>query len=67
MNFDQISKDRIFKAIDSANLHLKKDLEKDFDLLKYKLGRLPLMMDFVLHGNRDPFMFVSYSGSYVNF
>jgi superfamily II DNA or RNA helicase/HKD family nuclease len=67
VNFDQISKDRIFKAIDSANLHLKKDLEKDFDLLKYKLGRLPLMMDFVIHGNRDPFMFVSYSGSYVNF
>jgi SOS-response transcriptional repressor LexA len=67
VNFDQISKDRIFKAIDSANLHLKKDLEKDFELLKYKLGRLPIMMDFVLHGNRDPFMFVSYAGSYVNF
>jgi superfamily II DNA or RNA helicase/HKD family nuclease/SOS-response transcriptional repressor LexA len=67
VNFDQISKDRIFKAIDSANLHLKKDLEKDFELLKYKLGRLPMMMDFVLHGNRDPFMFVSYAGSYVNF
>jgi superfamily II DNA or RNA helicase/SOS-response transcriptional repressor LexA len=67
VNFDLISKDRIFKAIDAANLHLKKDLEKDFELLKYKLGRLPMMMDFVLHGNRDPFMFVQYSGSYVNF
>ena len=67
VNFDQISKDRIFKAIDAANLHLKKDLEKDFELLKYKLGRLPMMMDFVVHGNRDPFMFVSYARSYVNF
>ncbi len=67
VNFDQISKDRIFKAIDAANLHLKKDLEKDFELLKYKLGRLPMMMDFVLHGNRDPYMYVQYSGSYVNF
>jgi superfamily II DNA or RNA helicase/HKD family nuclease len=67
VNFDQISRDRIFKAIDSANLQMKKDLEKDFELLKYKLGRLPLMMDFVVHGNRDPFMFVSYARSYVNF
>jgi len=67
VNFDQISKDRIFKAIDSANLHLKKDLEKDFELLKYKLGRLPMMMDFIQHGNRDPMMFVNYAGSYVNF
>jgi superfamily II DNA or RNA helicase/HKD family nuclease/SOS-response transcriptional repressor LexA len=67
VNFDQISKDRIFKAIDSANLHLKKDLEKDFELLRYKLGRFPMMMDFIMHGNRDPIMFVKYVGSYVNF
>lgn len=67
VNFDSISKERIFNAIDTANMSLKKDLDKDYDVLKYKLGRVPLMMDFVEHGSRDPFLYVSYSRSYFNY
>ena len=67
INFDKITKERIFESIDSANMKLYSDLKKDYNLLKFKLGRMPLMMDFINHGSRDPFLFVEYSNSYYNF
>ena len=67
VNFDRIAKERIYKAIDTANMQLKKDLIKDYDLLKFKLGRVPMMMDFIYHGSRDPRLYANYSKSYFNF
>ena len=67
INFDKITKEKIFQSIDSANMQLLSDLKKDYNLLKYKLGRIPMMMDFIEHGSRDPYLFVNYSNSYYNF
>ena len=67
INFDIISKEKIYASIDQSNFSQKKDLTKDYDLLKYKLGRIPMMMDFVEHGSRDPFLYVSYAGTYSYF
>jgi superfamily II DNA or RNA helicase/HKD family nuclease/phage repressor protein C with HTH and peptisase S24 domain len=67
INFDQITKEQIFQSIDSANMQLFADLKKDYNLLKFKLGRIPMMMDFIEHGSRDPYLFVNYSNSYYNF
>ena len=67
INFDEITKERIFQSIDSANMQLLSDLKKDYNLLKFKLGRTPMMMDFIEHGSRDPFLFVEYANSYYNF
>ena len=67
INFDEITKEKIFQSIDSANMQLFADLKKDYNLLKYKLGRIPMMMDFIEHGSRDPYLYVEYSGSYYNF
>jgi len=67
INFDRITKERIFQSIDSANMQLFADLKKDYNLLKFKLGRTPMMMDFIEHGSRDPFLFVDYANSYYNF
>lgn len=67
INFDEITKERIFQSIDSANMQLFTDLKKDYNLLKFKLGRTPMMMDFIEHGSRDPFLFVEYADSYYNF
>lgn len=63
INFDAITKAKIYKSIDAANMQIKRDLIKDYDLLKFKLGRQPMMMDFIEHGSRDPFHYVSYSNS----
>jgi superfamily II DNA or RNA helicase/HKD family nuclease len=67
INFDQITKEKIFQSIDSANMQLFSDLKKDYNLLKYKLGKTPTMMDFIEHGSRDPYLYVNYSNSYFNF
>ena len=67
INFDEITKERIFRSIDSANMQLFSDLKKDYNLLKFKIGRIPMMMDFIEHGSRDPYLFVEYANSYYNF
>lgn len=67
INFDKISRNRIYVSIDSANMHMKKDLVKDYGLLKFKLGHIPMMVDFLEHGSRDPQLYVNYSRSYFNF
>jgi superfamily II DNA or RNA helicase/HKD family nuclease len=67
INFDLISKEKIFEAIDNANMQLKKDLINDYNLLKFRIGRIPMMMDFLEQGGRDPYLYVSYSKSYFNF
>ncbi len=67
INFDEITKEKIFQSIDSANMQLFSDLKKDYNLLKFKLGGIPMMMDFIEHGSRDPYLYVNYAGSYYNF
>ena len=68
INFDKVSSQRIYESINSSNLHRLKDLKKDYNLLKYKLGRIPLMVDFLEHGSRDPMQYVlSIKKSYLNF
>ena len=66
INFDPIAKQQIFKAIDTANMQQKKDLIQDYKLLKYRLGRMPMMCDFLDASARDPYAYVSYSKSYFN-
>lgn len=67
VNFDRISKERIFNSIDSANLQRQRDLVNEYKSLKAKIGRIPMMMDFREHGTRDPEHYVKYSKSYFNF
>ncbi|MEG0663145.1 MAG: DUF3427 domain-containing protein, partial [Anaerovoracaceae bacterium] len=43
-------------------------LKKDYELMKYRLGRLPMMVDFLEQGGREPYSFVEYSKeSYYSF
>ncbi len=67
INFDEITKGKIFESINTANMQQKKDLIKDFRLLKYELGRVPMMLDFEKHGSRDPQLYIKSAKSYYNF
>ena len=67
INFDRITKERIYGAINQTNMATKKALIEEYKLLKYKLGKIPTMMDFVKYGSRDPWAFVIYAGSYYQF
>jgi superfamily II DNA or RNA helicase/HKD family nuclease len=65
--FERIVKDKIFQSIDLSNIQTKKNLIEDFALLRAKIGRIPKMCDFLLHGERDPFQYITEYKSYYAF
>jgi len=67
INFDEITKEKIYASIDSARMQLLTDLKIDYNNLKSRIGRIPMMMDFVKNDSRDPFLYVNHSKSYFNF
>ncbi|MCH5271153.1 MAG: DEAD/DEAH box helicase [Lachnospiraceae bacterium] len=66
VHFDEISKKRIFQSIDKATT-TKKMLTEKYQALKYRLGRIPTILDFYEYGEIDPMLFVDYAKTYDNF
>lgn len=69
VNFDEISKNRIFSAIDSARFNENKVIIEAYNNLKVMLGRIPELDDFDNYGSIDPIR-IFYNknfGSYHNF
>lgn len=66
IHFDEISKKRIFESIDSSKT-TKNLLREKYFALKYKLGRIPNVLDFYEYGEIDPMLFIQYSKSYDQF
>jgi len=67
INFDRISKEKIFESINNTNMSKLADLKRDYYNLKYKLGRIPMMVDFFENQSRDPWLFILSKKSYFNF
>ena len=65
--FDEISRDRIYKSIDTADLNQIKLLRKEYQSLKYKLGRIPHLKEFDEMGELDPLRLIDKKGSYQAF
>jgi superfamily II DNA or RNA helicase len=61
INFDEITKEKIYASIDSAKMQLLTDLKIDYNNLKSRIGRIPMMMDFMNNESRDPYLFVEYA------
>ncbi len=53
IHFDEISRKRIYAAIDTANFSDIKLIRENYKNLKYKLGRIPALMDFDKYGEMD--------------
>ena len=53
IHFDEISRKRIFTAIDNANFSDIKLIKENYANLKNKLGRIPRLRDFDLYGEMD--------------
>lgn len=66
IHFDEISKKRIFESIDKSKT-TKNLLKEKYFALKYKLGRIPTVLDFYEYGEIDPMLFIKYSKSYDQF
>lgn len=54
INFDEISKKRIFEAIDKVNFNDIKLIKDNYNSLKRKLGRIPTLKDFDTYESIDP-------------
>ena len=67
IHFDEISRQRIFKSIDSARTNDIKLLKQSYEQLKYRLGRIPTVLDFKEYGSIDVSKFFDKCGSYYAF
>ncbi|WP_295070423.1 DEAD/DEAH box helicase [uncultured Fibrobacter sp.] len=53
IHFDEIARKRIYESIDSANFNEFKLIKECYKNLKYKLGRIPKLMDYEEYGEID--------------
>ena len=69
IHFDSIAKQRIFASIDSAKLGDARLLKESYKQLKYKLGRIPSLLDFDTYDSIDPLKIFANKtyGSYYTF
>ncbi|NFD78607.1 DUF3427 domain-containing protein [Clostridium botulinum] len=68
INFDEISKKKIFESIDLANFNNIKLIKESYFNLKQKIGRIPSLSDFDKFDSVDPLrIFGTKLGSYYNF
>lgn len=67
VHFDEISKKRIFSSIDKAKLNDTKLIKESYQQLKYKLGKIPNLMDFEQHESIDVCKIFDKFGSYYTF
>lgn len=65
--FDDISQKRIFDSLNNGKIAQFREYKKSYELVKMQLGRIPMMMDFVRLGDKDPYLFVLKDGSYFHF
>lgn len=63
ISFDRISREQIFNSISKARVDSGKCLAHDYELLKFRLGRHPMMIDFWNLNQRDPYQYVGSAGS----
>ena len=65
VHFQDVVKEKIYEAINNRKwLADAQELKQSYKDLKYRLGRRPLMMDFVRLGDKDPYLYVKKSQSY---
>lgn len=66
IDFDEISKKKIYESIDKSRVDTKL-LKKAYFELKMKLGRIPTLTDFDKYGSIDPLKIIDIKRSYHNF
>ncbi|WP_018924841.1 DUF3427 domain-containing protein [Salsuginibacillus kocurii] len=54
VNFEEIAKEQVYRSIDRGNLTAARMIKEEYDKLKFRLGRIPMLMDFLNHDSIDP-------------
>lgn len=67
INFDRISRQRVFSALNAVKLDSLANLRSAFINMKNRLGRTPMLVDFAHHDTVDPVVMGSRFGHYAEF
>lgn len=67
VNFEEIAKNRIFKAINNSNLTALTILKGAYTELKNRIGRVPYLYDFIANHSIDPVVLVDRFFNYYQF
>lgn len=67
IEFDEISKDRIFESLrNEKSLSNSTIIKKEYNYLKNKLGHIPTLMDFYNSDTIDPYVLLESTSNYHN-
>ncbi|MBQ6099850.1 MAG: DEAD/DEAH box helicase [Methanobrevibacter sp.] len=61
INFDEISKKRIFESIDKTTFSKIALFKEKYNNLKFKIGKIPMLCDFYENGDMDPLLILNHS------
>jgi superfamily II DNA or RNA helicase len=67
VNFDTVTRERIYASIDQANFNDSRLIKDSYLALKQRLGRIPLLDEFAKYGSVDLVRIFDKFGSYHNF
>ena len=69
INFDEISRKRIYESINNSSFNKKALFKEKYNQLKYKLGRMPLLYDFAVNAEFNPELILNHKDfpTYHNF
>ena len=60
IKFDKLSKEKVYNAINKASFSDKRKFNKRYDYLKNKLGKIPMLMDFLNNDEFDPILILNH-------
>lgn len=66
IHFDAIAREKIFASIDEIK-GMKKIIRESYRNLKFKLGKIPSLIDFYVNGEVDPLVILKEYKTYYNF
>ena len=69
INFDEISKRRIYESINNTSFSRIALFKEKYNNLKFKLGRIPMLCDFFENGDMDALLILNHNsfGCYLDF
>ncbi|WP_157054760.1 DUF3427 domain-containing protein [Liquorilactobacillus capillatus] len=59
INFTEVARQQIYASLQTVKLDSLLEMRQDYNELKYKLGRVPLLKDFEEYGSMDPIVFAN--------
>lgn len=61
ISFDAVSKKRIYDSINNASFSRIALFKEKYNNLKFKLGRIPMLLDFYENGEMDPLLILNHN------